>query len=67
MSALTDDSLMPFGKFKGAAMIAVPASYLHWLWTNGKSQCPAGTDDVADYIRTNLASLKLDHPDGIWE
>lgn len=63
---LTDDSKMPFGKYKGCVMVDVPASYLHWLWTNGKDKEPQGVDPVADYIRANLASLELDYPDGIW-
>jgi uncharacterized protein (DUF3820 family) len=52
MNALNDTDLMPFGKYKGQPMQDVPASYLHWLWVNGKKddkQCP-----VADYIRRNL-------------
>lgn len=62
---LEDLSPMPFGKFKGKPMQDVPARYLHWLWTNGKSedkQCP-----VADYIRRNLSALTKEHKDGIWD
>lgn len=61
---LDDTDPMPFGKFKGLSMQDVPASYLHWLWSNGKRedlQCP-----VAAYIRRNLDALKIEHPDGIW-
>ncbi len=61
---LTDEDRMPFGKYKGQRMSDVPASYLHWLWTNGKEAdqvCP-----VADYIRRNLDALKMEHKDGIW-
>jgi len=49
----------------GYQMQDVPASYFHWLWTNGKDKdmrCP-----VADYIRRNLAVLESEHPDGIWQ
>jgi hypothetical protein len=62
---LTDASHMPFGKYKGERMIDVPARYLHWLWT----ECGLCDDStpVSDYIRRNLASLKLDYPDGIWD
>ena len=42
----------------------VPASYLHWLWTNGKKDDK--TCKVADYIRRNLNTLKQEHRDGIW-
>lgn len=63
-TALTDRNVMPFGKYKGERMEDVPASYLHWLWTNGKEHdklCP-----VAGYIRENLTHLEREHPDGIW-
>lgn len=65
MKELQDADLMPFGKHRGVAMQDVPASYLHWLWTNGKNvdkQCP-----VADYIRRNMNALRIEYPDGIWE
>ena len=65
MKTLEDTDLMPFGKYKGQPMQDVPASYLHWLWTNGKQsdrQCL-----VADYIRRNLNVLKKEHEDGIWD
>ena len=64
MNQLQDTDLMPFGKHKGEMMQDVPASYLHWLWTNGKSNdklCP-----VADYIRRNLSALKTEYKDGLW-
>jgi len=64
MSTLQDTDKMPFGKHKDMPMQDVPASYLHWLWTNGKKddkQCP-----VADYIRRNLFALKKEMPDAIW-
>ena len=62
--SLSDLDPMPFGKHKGVPMQDVPASYLHWLWSDGKKhdvQCP-----VADYIRRNLHALEQEHPDGIW-
>jgi len=56
---------MPWGKHKDATMESVPASYLHYLWTNGKDKeverCP-----VADYIKRNMAALEKEFPDGIW-
>ena len=55
---------MPFGKYKGEQMQDVPASYLHWLWTNGKNRDPRCP--VADYIRRNLSVLQAEHADGIW-
>lgn len=62
---LTDTDPMPFGKYKGTRMQDVPASYLHWLWTNvmkNDKQSP-----VATYIRRNLEALKKEFKDGIWE
>lgn len=64
MKALKDLDPMPFGKHREVPMQDVPASYLHWLWSNGKKedkQCP-----VADYIRRNLSALKQEFTDGIW-
>ena len=61
---LTDTDPMPFGKYKGTPMQDVPASYLHWLWTNGKKDDK--TCKVADYIRRNLNALKQEHRGGIW-
>ncbi len=61
---LQDYDLMPFGKHKNRPLQDVPASYLHWLWANGKKddkQCP-----VADYIRRNIDALKKELPDAIW-
>lgn len=65
MKQLADYDPMPFGKHKGLLMQDVPASYLHWLWANGKAgdnQCP-----VADYIRRNISALEQEYPDGIWK
>lgn len=61
---LDDTDPMPFGRYQGDPMAEVPASYFHWLWTNGLSRDPR--NEVADYIRRNLESLKQEHPDGIW-
>ena len=64
MIQLKDTDKMPFGKHAGLCMSDVPASYLHWLWTNGKEHdvtCP-----VADYIRRNMDALKKEYTDGIW-
>jgi len=56
LKKLEDTDKMTFGKYSGIPMQDVPASYLHWLWTNGKENdriCP-----VADYIRRNLNVLQ---------
>jgi hypothetical protein len=68
MKELTDTDLMPWGKYKGQPMQDVPASYLHWFWTqpNGGKTHKEGNDPVADYIRANIVALKTEYPDGIW-
>lgn len=72
MKRLHDTDPMPWGKYgpkpkgQGLLMQDVPASYFHWLWTEGGKKgdkvCP-----VADYIRRNLILLETEYPDGIWE
>ena len=49
---LTDESIMPWGKHKGAKMIDVPASYLIFMY-NEKKVCPM----VKEYIEDNLDVL----------
>lgn len=64
MKELQDQDPMPFGKYEGQLMEDVPASYLHWLWMNGKQydiNCP-----VSNYIKRNMDALKMEHPDGLW-
>lgn len=46
---------MPFGKYKDVLMANVPASYLIWLYDNGKCSV-----DVKSYIVENLDALKLE-------
>jgi len=48
-----DNSIMPFGKYKGKAMVNVPAVYLVCLYDQGCTH-----DDVRKYIATNLDVLK---------
>ena len=63
---LTDESPMPFGKYKGKRMDQVPAAYLHYLWSKPgglKTDC---ADGVGLYIVENLTALKQEHADGIW-
>ena len=69
MQHLTDTDPMPFGKHRGTPMQDVPATYLHWLWTNERDpmRAKAKTDPVADYIERNITALAKEHPDGIWQ
>lgn len=52
---LNDDSLMPFGKYKGTKMGNVPAEYLMWLYDNNK--CDKA---VREYIEDNLDVLQYE-------
>ena len=65
MRILTDNDRMPFGKFKDERMIDIPASYYHYLWTNGMKN-EAGTNPVANYIARSLSALREEYKDGIW-
>ena len=55
MNKLTDESPMPFGKYKDMEMEDVPASYLIWLLENNKCSKP-----VKEYIEENLETLELE-------
>lgn len=36
MEKITDNSLMPYGKYKGKKMANLPASYLLWMYRKDK-------------------------------
>lgn len=55
---VTEDSLMPFGKFKGATIGSVPASYLLWWADTG----PDHHLELLQYILENRREL-LDEAD----
>lgn len=72
LPALKDTDKMPFGFYarSGKIMQDVPASYLHFLWTNGlKAQLGDRSRQgmVARYIQSNMDALKKEHTDGIWD
>lgn len=52
---LDDDSIMPWGKFKGTKMGNVPAEYLLWLYENDKCDEP-----VREYIEDNLDVIRIE-------
>lgn len=58
---LTDESIMPFGKYKDEKMANVPASYLLWLYDEYTLPNPRFgfiNRDVLAYIEENLDVLK---------
>jgi len=61
MSKLTDESLMPWGKYKGHAMEKVPAQYLLYIHTHEDPRDRNGVKcsaDVREYINDNLDALE---------
>lgn len=54
MEVLTDECLMPTGKYKGYKMEDVPAWYLLWLYD--QKMCP---QNVKDYIDDNRQVLEM--------
>lgn len=59
---LTDESPMPFGKYKGENMEDVPASYLLWLY--GNNVC---SGVVKRYIQDNHDVLIKERGDPSWD
>jgi len=50
---MNDESLIPFGKYKGEKLANVPPDYLLWLFDNGKCY-----GDLKEYIKDNLDVLR---------
>lgn len=50
---MNDESIMPFGKYKGEKIANIPPDYLLWLYDNGKCY-----GEVRKYIADNLDVLK---------
>jgi hypothetical protein len=59
---MTDQDLMPFGKYKGEKMEDVPASYLLWL-----RDAAVRHPGVKAYIEDNLTALLKEYADYINE
>lgn len=54
-SKMTDESIMPWGKFKGQKLANIPASYFMWLYENKKAN-----GEVLKYINDNLECLRTE-------
>lgn len=50
---MTDNSIMPIGKYKGEKLANVPASYLIWLYENSNIY-----GELRQYIADNLEVIK---------
>lgn len=53
MEKMTDESIMPYGKYKGKKMANVPASYLMWMHREGKL-----FQSIQEYVTENLDVLE---------
>lgn len=51
----TDETLMPWGIYKGNKMANIPADYLIWLYDNNKCD-----KYVRSYIEENLDVLRVE-------
>lgn len=59
---MNDNSIMPFGKYKGIKLINVPASYLLWLysqWTE-TTQLDDNQKELKEYIEDNMKVLEME-------
>lgn len=63
MATLTDNDIMPFGKWKkrNTKMANVPAGYLIWLNENGSRSIRSGFPEVFEYIKDNMDVLMEQH------
>jgi uncharacterized protein (DUF3820 family) len=54
MSKLDDNSIMPYGKYRGKKMIEVPEEYLIFLYEENKC-----SDEIKEYVEDNLDVLQF--------
>lgn len=52
---MTDNSIMPFGKYKGEKLANVPADYLLYMYHLGKLY-----GELKKYIENNMDVLKIE-------
>jgi uncharacterized protein (DUF3820 family) len=52
---MNDESIMPFGKYKGEKLANVPPEYLLWLHDEGKAFGP-----LKSYITDNMDAIKAE-------
>jgi len=61
MEQVTDNSKMPFGKYKGRRMIDVPDEYLLWLHEELEKKCSNYAQPIKNYLDENLEAIKANH------
>jgi len=57
MVILSDQSIMTFGKYKGKALVAVPAHYLLWLYEQPSFD---KLSPLGNYIYSNWSALQIE-------
>lgn len=57
---ITDDSIMPFGNYKGSKMIDVPAGYLLWLIENTPRDKKDIFSNVFEYLIECKQALEME-------
>jgi len=59
---MNDNSIMPFGKYKGTKLINVPASYLLWLYSQWAetTQLDDNQKELKEYIEDNMKVLEME-------
>ena len=50
---MTDESLMPYGKYQGEKLANIPAGYLIWMYDNDKL-----IGSLKKYVEENMAALE---------
>jgi uncharacterized protein (DUF3820 family) len=55
---VTDETPMPFGKWKGTPMKNVPSEYLDWLV--GQSWMPGKYSQIVDYVERSRKAIDQD-------
>jgi uncharacterized protein (DUF3820 family) len=53
MDKLDDNSIMPYGKYKGRKLADVPADYLLWMYSEGKLFAA-----LEEYVEENMEAIK---------
>lgn len=56
MKELTDNNIIPFGKYKGCKLANIPDEYLIWLYDNDKCNSMEG---LKEYILDNFKDKLL--------
>lgn len=62
MEKITDNSLMPYGKYKGKKMANIQASYLLWMYRNDKL-----FKALEVYVEENMDALEKEEKEELYK